>query len=598
MERTVLGRVRTYSETEPTPPESGWEVGAEWVVEVEGTPREVRVWNGTQWVHAQYLADEILIPGEDGAIQLKDGTITTPKLAVGVLNGLEVHAMQFYGGYIEAPVIASSDKLGSGSNVLNDPTFQSGINTAWVASGHLGDAPKTHVDTITWSQSYPWKVTDTLTINRWHQGNGTARLNLKTGTRGTGTILFSNFGWVPANRSMNNWYAFPTAPSPYIGAGKFDPTWKTPGFTPTAGTAKTTYLTNSGTFAVASGERWNARIGFTPIQSTQLDLVSLYIEVINAATSAVLWSRAVTDTEKRAGQVNDWWDATFTGNVRFRVRATYTAAGGGAERLLDIGSYARVYDNGVLDSTWTASAEERELPYGYTPANWNDGAIADPEIIRRAWFQLSMTSALFAKVQPQKGWRLTEEGGFELFSTIGARTGRLDGEDNYLNGRFATQETGLRAEMTGASVNVTNLAGGIIGQLYSDGTESNLAVTRVRIGTYEVPTEVAMLLSAVTVRSGYTLDTTSSWVQRRTDGFVRGAIAIRRNGGSVLETGVELGKLPTLFRPAGAWEGPCAVSQGGGAFIGFGQITTAGSLILWSAPAANARAVWNFEFRV
>ena len=99
-ERTALGLARRYGETEPDVPEEGWPVGAEWVRTVAGVPREVLVWDGTEWVHAQYLADEILVPGEDGAIRIGDSKITAPMMAAEFFESLHLRSLLIEGGRI------------------------------------------------------------------------------------------------------------------------------------------------------------------------------------------------------------------------------------------------------------------------------------------------------------------------------------------------------------------------------------------------------------------------------------------------------------------------------------------------------------------
>lgn len=180
-EQTALGNTRVYSETEPTPPEGGWTVGAEWIKQVNGKAREVLVWNGTAFVHAQYLADEILIPGENGAIRLADGTVTAPAIAADAINGMTITGNTIIGGSISGsffdllgygvPIPGLSDAMNSASpwvgNSSPNPTLSTAVfrsaptslrvetrgGNNWTWRGSLGIATNSGISGTVWAYS-------------------------------------------------------------------------------------------------------------------------------------------------------------------------------------------------------------------------------------------------------------------------------------------------------------------------------------------------------------------------------------------------------------------------------------------------------------
>lgn len=79
---------RRRGKTEPDPPEGGWAQGDQWAVENDdGKPVEVRVWNGTEFVPDQILADEILVLGDDGVIRLANGVVSAEQLTATAIDG-------------------------------------------------------------------------------------------------------------------------------------------------------------------------------------------------------------------------------------------------------------------------------------------------------------------------------------------------------------------------------------------------------------------------------------------------------------------------------------------------------------------------------
>lgn len=539
--------------------------------------------------------------------------VTAEHIAANALDAMMITGAQIYGGYIEAPMIASSDKLGSGANVLNDPGVTSTVNTAWVMSGHTGDTTsKTQQDTITWDQTWQqagWEYpTGTVQHGVRNWGNVVAVATIApNNARDTGTLAMPNISWVnTTSRTFTNPYTFVNKDwlqiLPYQSGGTLDPTFKATHGAPASitGTARTTYLTNSATIAVVAGERWNVRAGFTRLASASLPFISgAWVEIINASTSAVLWSRQLTSEELSAGQVNAWWDSAFTGNVKYRVKLTYTAGGkANYVRRPQAGSFARRYTKGVIVDEWITTATGA-LQYQSAPTMVAAGSYqALPAHWQSRVFDFKLTSALFAKVTPEKGWRLTKENGLELFNSLGAKTGQLDGQNNFLAGRFGTAESGVRWEMNGDQLNLYNAAGSLINSIRRDGTSANMQGSFTLNGK-PLTSEESLTLSMLTLRSGYTLQA-GSWVQKRSDGFVRGVVIVKRTSGAISgdTNGANLVTLPVGWRPDGVWEGACATSQGGDAAINFGQITSGGAMRCWNATVGNQQAAWQFEFKI
>ena len=464
--------------TEPGAPESGWVQGDQWVRDNDqGVPVELLVWNGESFVTETTLTGELLVIGEDGTVRLSDGTVTADSIAAGALDFVVARGAQFYGGYIEAPVIVSSDRLGSGANVLNDPTFQSALNTAWVASGHLGDAATNVTDTFTWDQTVQFEGSMSTPPAKFrYRGSAISSLVLTPAARKTGSLLFANFSWKPANRSYNNPFTYPNPmPAFWYGnpGGQSSEEFKVAVPATTTPTARTTYLTNTAVASVVAGERWNVRAGFTKINSTDTDLVDIRVELINASTSAVVWFYDVNAAERTAGAINTWYEPAASANLKLRIRAVYTAAGGSTVRRVNPGGWVRLYKDGSLNKEWVATSSDGFHDYGSVPgAQTSQGTRGQPpaSIKRRAEMNVVMTSALFAKVEPQQGWRLTEEKGLELFNSLGAQTGRVDGENNFLAGRFATKDAGNRWEIQGDRIVYFNEAELEVGGLRRAGT--------------------------------------------------------------------------------------------------------------------------------
>ena len=99
---TAAGKnARRRGKTQPEPPEGGWTQGDQWIVENEtGQPISVKVWNGTAFVPDLLLADQLLVPGTNGTIQLRDGSVTATNLAVDALDFKQANGMNLNGGVI------------------------------------------------------------------------------------------------------------------------------------------------------------------------------------------------------------------------------------------------------------------------------------------------------------------------------------------------------------------------------------------------------------------------------------------------------------------------------------------------------------------
>ena len=597
--QTVDGMRRVIPSTsEPAAPAAGWMNGDQWwqyeVEPVTGRNRiaNIWVWNGTAFAPFQIVADSLLIPGSVGNILLAEGAV----------DAMTIHGAQIYGGYIEAPVIASSDKLGTGANVLNDPEFASTLDTAWVASGHLGDAAKTQTDTVTWDQT---PVVSGTSYRR--QGAVNASMTFPTITREVGSLLFANYSWVPSNRTLNNPYTYGTSYAP--GSGASDPTFAAvaaPALK--AKVSRTTYLTNSVTQAVAVGDIWTADLELddyslgAAVRAAMLENVEIAVEVVNASTSAVLWDHVATADELSALRMRATWVSTFAGNVRVRIRATYLAAGGtgvnllayGPLRKLGAGSYEKAWTGATQVRNWPADAPSQPyFPGSADPTKYSwlyggspsESAFArgsgDASIDTLSAIRLRAKRAVFAKVEPEKGWRLTEDGGLELFNAAGSKTGQLDGETNFISGELATAESGLRWELVGDQINLYSAANVLLGSIRRDGTKIRVDGT-LSLNGFTVPTETAYAAASFTPTSGHTVNS-KSWARKRSDGYVYGSIYIDRTADFV--NGAVVCNLPAALWPVAAEEDSVAiVSKGGAAGFHVGQALSSGGLRIWSGP--------------
>lgn len=474
--------------TEPDPPEGGWVQGDQWIRDVEQPdgsfkPVEALVWNGTEFVQEQIIVNELFVLGENGLVRIADGMVTAEALAADAVDAKTIRGAQIYGGYIEAPVIASSAALGSGANVLDDPQFASSVDTAWVASGHLGDAAVSQVDNITWNQT--WTMPNILGVTQTYRNTGSvaATLRLTPAARRPGSIVMANYSWLNvAARTFTNPYTFVNFAKNSTFHGQYggvaDPSFaQVTARAAGTGTARTTYLTNAAVIDAAAGQLWNIRLGFAKLGSDSAKFITgAAVEIIDAASDVVVFTHTITKSELAAGQINAWWTPTTAQQVKYRVRATYTAGGGGSasqygsmSRLVSAGSYARQTRDGAAYQEWLGTSADKTLRYGAGPwtAAWPSGA---QDYTARAMFAWTMEYALFARVEPRKGWRLTEDGGLELFNELGQKTAVLDGQDNYFSGRIGTSESGERFELASDGLSIYNTMGVNTGTLGRDGT--------------------------------------------------------------------------------------------------------------------------------
>ncbi|UOQ60393.1 hypothetical protein MUN76_15395 [Leucobacter rhizosphaerae] len=123
---TALGFAR-YSQIDggsivPPLPGDGPRVGAELVrIDVDQHPYQVDVWNGTAWAKSQILADQILVLGEDGTVQIENGRIVSPTVIGGEFYGNSFEGSEFR----LATVISETETLFDGCEVVGSWTARS-----------------------------------------------------------------------------------------------------------------------------------------------------------------------------------------------------------------------------------------------------------------------------------------------------------------------------------------------------------------------------------------------------------------------------------------------------------------------------------------
>lgn len=82
---------RRRGQTEPEPPEGGWVQGDQWVVDnAAGEAVEVRVWDGTEFVHETILTGELLVLSSGGVVRLADGVVTADAIAADAIDGMVI----------------------------------------------------------------------------------------------------------------------------------------------------------------------------------------------------------------------------------------------------------------------------------------------------------------------------------------------------------------------------------------------------------------------------------------------------------------------------------------------------------------------------
>jgi hypothetical protein len=446
-------------------------------------------------VRAKIIAADEFIGGN----AIITGTLTGDKIAANALAGATI-----VGGYIESPVIASSAKLGTGANVLTDPDFASQIDTDWVASGHTGDGTTVtrQTDTITWDKTWTMTGYGGSTGSRRNYGSVVVDTDLAPVDRRPGTVTLSNRSFFDtAARSVSNPYPFVNLSNaagfsgPQFG-GRYDPTFSRVGIrTKKADAAATTYLTNQSQIALVAGEPWAVRLEHAAL-GAKADFVQARIEIIDATTAAVIWERALTHDELAYGTaISAAFTPTVSATARFRVAATYTAAGGGVTRKVRSG-FARLFSDGQEMLDTTKSTMNQSVPnaagmHVAAPAElYGSGALASypslreegsflPQsndantkaIVARSEVHWYVTRAILSQVEPEKGWALDKESGLRLFSSSGAQTGQIDGETNFLAGRFATAAEGERLELDGGFLTWYDANGNPLRRYGRDGGE-------------------------------------------------------------------------------------------------------------------------------
>ena len=443
---------RRSGETEPDPPPGGWVHGDQWVVrDAEGVATKVMVWNGSEFVLDELLAGSVLVLGEDGVIRLADGVVTAPAVATDALDAKVIRAPRVYGGYIEAPTIASSDALGNGANVLNDPEFSGAVNGDWVLSGHAGDAAATQRDTITWDQTWNERVPSNGRTLR-SVGSVVAEMRLTPIERLTGSMLLANFAWFnAAPRTVNNPHTYAHGDS--LPLPREDRSFRAAPAAPALKpyVPRTTYLTNTAVVAVVAGEQWavvleTTKSGYVPAGGMQ----SASVQIVNSSTGAVIYEYPIPDEQLRAGHVEMTWTPTSNALVKLRIKAVYTSGGAVASstRATTVSSSVKHFAAGAERGKWDGGGWDKYLRYGSVPDSTapSPGAATGAVNPHVTW---TILSAMFGTRAPAAGWRLSTEGGLELFNEIGARTGKVDGVENFLAGRFATSDTGNRIELKG-----------------------------------------------------------------------------------------------------------------------------------------------------
>lgn len=101
---------RRRGKTQPEAPPGGWKPGDQWVRDNDaGRPVELLVWNGTAFVRDQILASELLVLGEEGTVQIGNGKVTAPALAVDALDFKTARGLSIVGGEIIGGTFALAD---------------------------------------------------------------------------------------------------------------------------------------------------------------------------------------------------------------------------------------------------------------------------------------------------------------------------------------------------------------------------------------------------------------------------------------------------------------------------------------------------------
>ena len=118
-----------------------------WVVgtgDLDGKFVGVKVYDGTEWIDRQIVADSVLVPGSVGSVLIQDGSVTSDKMSASFYYGRE-----FHGGLFEGGEIRLQEGNPSGSELIWD---NPGTSLSGVYSG-LGSPLGIELDTEVYQTS-------------------------------------------------------------------------------------------------------------------------------------------------------------------------------------------------------------------------------------------------------------------------------------------------------------------------------------------------------------------------------------------------------------------------------------------------------------
>lgn len=448
---------------------------------------------GAQIAAGSITAQEIAA-NSISAEQLAAGAVTAQALDADAITGKRIVGSFIEGGEMSAPRIQSAPDLGQGANLLNDPEFDGGL-AQWTLTGHDNDLSPKRYDVLNsdWTMPY-WK-------KQIFGPSEHRKVRYKTdfvfesscqpmplvGSVGAHLVRAFAAGAMPVNRTVTNPY---TPPSSGHGFSEADPfkamfdeafVWEARMDVPrdatndhafdasalasspppvTNGAIATSYLTNTATITVAANEV--LAILVTPQNNSGgPGIVSVSYQFIDATSGAVVWERALSQAEIDAASIISA-QAVFAaaGTVKFRMKATYRAGGTVLMRSFSSGTTTswdqfvgeplhagNVYSQVGLAGATMYSSQGKTLVVADTSRP--DVTSALGRMLASVW---QVRSATARRVTTAQGWMLTVNEGFRLWNSAGVLTGRLDGANNFLAGRFATSELGRRVVVDDAGV--------------------------------------------------------------------------------------------------------------------------------------------------
>lgn len=433
----------------------------------------VNSWNGLDWVPRTFVADSIFVPGSVGTVSIADGAVSAPKvaansmtadkMAVGFLDGYTIR-----GVYMESPTISSGPNVGT-VDLLSDPMLATAPDTAWVASGWLGDPGDiVQTDTISWDQT---KASGGTT---WRmRGNVIADMYVKPAARTTGSLTFRSAAgmYSTTGRTITNPYVY----TGYPGSARTDPSLQAVGVTPYTGSSapdRTTYLKNSTSATVAVGDLLRIDWAFeTPSDrsSSTGDDVSITAQIIRASDSVVLAEFVAPTSSGTAvsGSYISTWTSTYAGAVTLRFKSVYKFAGGGMERRVRTGGYVR---RDTISGTGTSPAypDFNQSAAGYAldpntnpdydllPANSSNSQytwkVRETGFYHPSQNYAKLTRGRLSRLNPTAGFLITTDGGFQAYDTLGRVTARINGSDNLISGRLRSRESGSGIDITNGAL--------------------------------------------------------------------------------------------------------------------------------------------------